>query len=311
MSHIHRVRRGFTLIELLVVIAIIAILAAILFPVFAQARAKARQTACLSNLRQIGTAMMMYVQDSDETFPTSWAKGWVGDPNFFVQPYMKSTKILLCPERTISTADAETVCGPAAGDPYGTYYLTPADGGRDNPTNEPNLWGYGFNSGVNWDDGTGLFQDPSQDPPAPNGGQSITIQFGGVSVTTTVRGTPKVGKALAAVAAPAQTFMEADTNEPPLSSIQLDAMRPLDANYPGYTNSPCEKLIRDPKARHNGGYDYLYVDGHVKWQKYANKPTSTANSHYNGEPASVDNLCQYFSDYDGGNNPQNCKTNGF
>jgi prepilin-type N-terminal cleavage/methylation domain-containing protein/prepilin-type processing-associated H-X9-DG protein len=64
-------RRGFTLIELLVVIAIIAILAAILFPVFAQAREKARQTSCLSNTKQIGTAVQMYIQDYDETFPFS------------------------------------------------------------------------------------------------------------------------------------------------------------------------------------------------------------------------------------------------
>ena len=62
-------RQAFTLIELLVVIAIIAILAAILFPVFAQAREKARQTSCLSNLKQIGTALLMYVQDYDETLP--------------------------------------------------------------------------------------------------------------------------------------------------------------------------------------------------------------------------------------------------
>ena len=61
-------RRGFTLIELLVVIAIIAILAAILFPVFAQAREKARQTACLSNLKQVGTGLQMYSQDYDEAY---------------------------------------------------------------------------------------------------------------------------------------------------------------------------------------------------------------------------------------------------
>ena len=60
---------GFTLIELLVVIAVIAILAAILFPVFAQAREKARSTACLSNMRQIGTAVTMYIQDYDERYP--------------------------------------------------------------------------------------------------------------------------------------------------------------------------------------------------------------------------------------------------
>ncbi|MFN7017537.1 MAG: prepilin-type N-terminal cleavage/methylation domain-containing protein, partial [Fimbriimonadales bacterium] len=62
-------RHGFTLIELLVVIAIIAILAAILFPVFAQAREKARQTSCLSNCKQIGLGITMYVNDWDETFP--------------------------------------------------------------------------------------------------------------------------------------------------------------------------------------------------------------------------------------------------
>src|SRR5262249_50119335 len=68
--NMHESRRSaFTLIELLVVIAIIAILAAILFPVFAQARERARMSACISNMRQIGSGLMMYVQDYDETFP--------------------------------------------------------------------------------------------------------------------------------------------------------------------------------------------------------------------------------------------------
>src|SRR5688572_32454704 len=66
---VHGRRAGFTLIELLVVIAIIAILAAILFPVFAQAREKARQAGCLSNLKQIGNALTMYIRDFDENLP--------------------------------------------------------------------------------------------------------------------------------------------------------------------------------------------------------------------------------------------------
>ncbi len=87
----HGRRHGFTLIELLVVIAIIAILAAILFPVFAQARAKARQTMCMSNCRQMGTAMAMYVQDYDELLPRVFTGGppsrdWTTD----LLPYIKA-----------------------------------------------------------------------------------------------------------------------------------------------------------------------------------------------------------------------------
>jgi prepilin-type N-terminal cleavage/methylation domain-containing protein len=87
---------AFTLIELLVVIAIIAILAAILFPVFAQAREKARQITCLSNFKQLGLAMMQYVQDSDELYPGSYyyGQGWAEE----IYPYAKSVNVYQCPD---------------------------------------------------------------------------------------------------------------------------------------------------------------------------------------------------------------------
>jgi prepilin-type N-terminal cleavage/methylation domain-containing protein/prepilin-type processing-associated H-X9-DG protein len=87
---------GFTLIELLVVIAIIAILAAILFPVFAQAREKARQASCLSNLKQMGTAVMMYAQDYDETLMCYVNGGSNYWPNA-IDPYVKERRLWYCP----------------------------------------------------------------------------------------------------------------------------------------------------------------------------------------------------------------------
>ncbi len=92
---------GFTLIELLVVIAIIAILAAILFPVFAQAREAARKTSCLNNVKQMTTAWAMYLQDYDERmipYSTNGGSGGVAFPwNQIIQPYAKNTQILRCP----------------------------------------------------------------------------------------------------------------------------------------------------------------------------------------------------------------------
>jgi prepilin-type N-terminal cleavage/methylation domain-containing protein/prepilin-type processing-associated H-X9-DG protein len=110
MQHRYSRKRGFTLIELLVVIAIIAILAAILFPVFARAREAARKTACINNLKQLGTGVMMYAQDYDETMPSAnfgtmastpigasygWSYIWA-----ILDPYLKNQGILACPSAT-------------------------------------------------------------------------------------------------------------------------------------------------------------------------------------------------------------------
>lgn len=101
-----KVKKGFTLIELLVVIAIIAILAAILFPVFARARENARRASCQSNLKQIGLGFKQYVQDYDERYPQLGTGGSVESWGIALQPYLKSEQIYQCPSETT---------GPAAG----------------------------------------------------------------------------------------------------------------------------------------------------------------------------------------------------
>jgi prepilin-type N-terminal cleavage/methylation domain-containing protein/prepilin-type processing-associated H-X9-DG protein len=118
-------KKGFTLIELLVVIAIIAILAAILFPVFARARENARRASCQSNLKQIGLGIMQYTQDYDEKYP----KAVVGYPNApysesnpvgwadAIQPYVKSTQLYQCPSETGTPQTAPASWG------YNDYWM--------------------------------------------------------------------------------------------------------------------------------------------------------------------------------------------
>jgi prepilin-type N-terminal cleavage/methylation domain-containing protein len=115
-------RSGFTLIELLVVIAVIAVLAGILFPVFAQAREKARMSACSSNLGQIATALMLYTQDYDETFPCIHLRGFSGriTKDFHgarttvwrneIAPYLRSIDVFACPSNPFRNPIAGTLC---------------------------------------------------------------------------------------------------------------------------------------------------------------------------------------------------------
>lgn len=127
-------RKVFTLIELLVVIAIIAILAAMLMPALAQAREKARQSACMANEKQIALGVLMYVDDSEERYPVMYrlhtGVGGIGNVNYeywpmMVQPYLGSTEIFVCPTRKLGSWSWEYL-----GYGYNYYYLGSPYGGH-------------------------------------------------------------------------------------------------------------------------------------------------------------------------------------
>lgn len=167
-------RRAFTLIELLVVIAIIAILSAILFPVFAKAKSAAKKTASISNMRQVGTAFNLYLQDFDDTTPALY----YFDPNnlsipstqgfyywpVLILPYAKSEKIFLCPE---DTAD-----DPVLADSQGR--------GRFDPKNELHFYIVGANPsyGYNY-----RYLNDQIMSPDPNGGNPTPFYYIGKSAT--------------------------------------------------------------------------------------------------------------------------------
>jgi prepilin-type N-terminal cleavage/methylation domain-containing protein/prepilin-type processing-associated H-X9-DG protein len=186
-------RRAFTLIELLVVIAIIAILAAILFPVFAQARDKARQAACLSNTKQISLGVYMYAQDSDEILPVLGVNAQArGRWQFQIFPYVKNVDVFTCP-----SIPANRWVPPAAGalgtndrGGYGWNLALTADGSNLNiapgyalakiakPAETIIVGDTGFNGTASTQVGWAMYAaDPRKTPAAANTQPGLYPQF--------------------------------------------------------------------------------------------------------------------------------------
>jgi prepilin-type N-terminal cleavage/methylation domain-containing protein/prepilin-type processing-associated H-X9-DG protein len=233
-------RPGFTLIELLVVIAIIAILAAILFPVFAQARDKARQAACLSNAKQIALACRMYAQDWDEVNVPERLLLKGGNLISFranLQPYVKNKQVFVCP----SVPDLNTFVTI----PYGDW-----DHGKGLPGNQHLTAGYGMNR-VHWQAGA----------PNPSTGDNY--------------GVPD-----ASVANPAECIFIEDSLSGVAPGYDGWYSVYYQPNTPGYirgvtVNPQFPKGKNDQGAfRHNGGATYIFMDGHAHWYRPEQIPCS-------------------------------------
>jgi len=235
--------KGFTLIELLVVIAIIAILAAILFPVFAQAREKARAVSCLSNTKQVGLAILQYVQDYDECMPSGFAgalpgNAWAGQ----TYPYMKNAQVYKCPDDTTQPV-------AASASSFAKYPCS-----------------YIFN-----------FNIPEYAPAlaALNAPANTVLCAEGVNDTAEI---PVAGE-WSGAGLPAVTYEQSASSDGPTEMVYnrqgtFTAGGPqLDTGVLGgwqYHTPPIPTiwfLRSDFSGRHSQGANYIAGDGHSKWQR--------------------------------------------
>lgn len=219
---------GFTLIELLIVIAIIAILAAILFPVFAQAREKARQTVCVSNMKQVGTGLLQYLQDYDETYPCGAQQqpnvagytgnggcGWLGQ----VYPYVKTIAAFQCPSDT---------------------YQIPASA----PTKLKVSYGYNTLLDSGYSNTNGTWQVSQMTAPS-----NIVCLF---ELTQGYTWAPSNGSQVP----------ETNENQSP-NGFGYPGGHPSGGAL--YAVGALPFSVETVAARHNGGAVYLAADGHAKW----------------------------------------------
>lgn len=223
--------KGFTLIELLVVIAIIAILAAILFPVFARARENARRASCQSNMKQLGLAMMQYTQDYDERHPAGlpapagWKGiGWAG----MLNPYVKSSQIFSCPDDQNSTGN------PAAK----TYAIS-----------------YAFNVTLG-DSSLAALDESARTIELSEIQVGYNVNFGNGGETGDYKSAADFGDNL--------IWLDGNGNAnccgQVLNGIVSGQRTGRFQDTTGGTN-----ITSDNKPRHFDGANYLLADGHVKW----------------------------------------------